>query len=122
VPDTHRYDAHSCRPRLNRDLGIDANDGRYSDEEIAKYYPRSSWVALKTKRGSVAMIHGNGIHKGPCWPHPGDANNRHRTAIKIDINGHKASAHRTGRDNHMSRQQFEDLSELQKLFAYPIFE
>lgn len=121
VPGTHRYDAYSCRPRLNRDLGIDANDGRYSDEEIAKYYPPSSWVALKTRRGSVAMVHGNGIHKGPCWPHPGDSNNRHRTAIKIDINGHKPNAHRTGQDNRMSKQQFENLSELQKMFAYPIF-
>lgn len=122
VPGTHRYDAHSCRPRLNRDLGIDANDGRYSDEEIAKYYPASSWVELKTTRGSVAMIHGNGIHKGPCWPHPGDPKNIARTAIKIDINGHKPSAHRTGHDNRMTRQQFESLSELQKMFAYPILD
>jgi hypothetical protein len=122
VPGTHRYDAYSCRPRLNRDLGIDANDGRYSDEEIAKYYPPSSWVALKTRRGSVAMVHGNGIHKGPCWPRPGEAGNQARTAIKIDINGHKPKAHRTGRDNHMTRQQFESFSPLQKMFAYPIFD
>ena len=121
VPDSHRYDAHSCRPRLNRDLGIDANDGRYSDEEIAKYYPRNSWAELRTKRGSVAMVHGNGIHKGPCWPNPGAASNIARTAIKIDINGHKPKAHRTGHDNRMTRQQFDALSELQKMFAYPIF-
>jgi hypothetical protein len=121
VPDSHRYDAHSCRPRLNRDLGIDANDGRYSDEEIARYYPRNSWAELRTGRGSVAMVHGNGIHKGPCWPNPGDPRNIARTAIKIDINGHKPKAHRTGHDNRMTKQQFEGFSELQKMFAYPIF-
>jgi len=120
IPGSHRYDAYSCRPRLNRDLGIDANDGRYSDEEIARYYPREKWAALRTKRGSVAMVHGNGIHKGPCWPRPGDPNNIARTAIKIDINGHKAKAHRTGHDNRMTKEQFENLSELQKMFAYPV--
>jgi ectoine hydroxylase-related dioxygenase (phytanoyl-CoA dioxygenase family) len=120
IPGSHRYDAYSCRPRLNRDLGIDANDGRYSDEEIARFYPRESWAALKTKRGSVAMVHGNGIHKGPCWPHPGDSNNIARTAIKIDINGHKSKAHRTGHDNRMTKAQFEGLSEIQKMLAYPI--
>ena len=29
------------------------------------------WAILRTRRGSVAAIHGNGIHKGPAWPEPG---------------------------------------------------
>lgn len=118
VPRTNHYDPHSCRPRLNRDLGIAANDGRYSDEEIARYYPPDTWARLKTRRGSVAIIHGNGIHKGPCWPDPGRKTNRDRTAIKIDINGYKMRSRIGPKNNEMTADQFSSLNDLQKLFAH----
>lgn len=118
VPRTNRYDPDSCRPRLNRDLGIAANDGRYSDEEIGRYYPPETWARLRTKRGGVAIIHGNGIHKGPCWPDPGRKTNHDRTAIKIDINGYKMRSRIGPKNNVMTTEQFISLNDVQKLFAH----
>jgi hypothetical protein len=118
VPGSNHYDVRSCRPRLSRDLGIDANDGRLSDEEVERAYPRSGWAVLRTVRGSIAAIHGNGIHKGPAWARPGDPSNRPRTAIKLDLHGHKAGIVRDGKENRMWRSDFETLSELQRLFAH----
>ncbi len=118
VPGSNHHDVRSCRPRLSRDLGIAANDGRFSDEEIERVYPRASWAVLRTGRGSVAMIHGNGIHKGPAWPHAGSATNQARTAIKLDLHGHKSGVARNFNENAMRREDFEKLSDLQKLFAH----
>ena len=89
VPGTDRYDVRSCRPRLARDLGVSGYDGRISDEEIEKHYPRDSWSVLRVRRGSVAIIHGNGFHKGPSWPRHGGATNKPRTAVRIDFHGYK---------------------------------
>ena len=47
VPGTNRYDVKSCRPRLSRDLGLNDSDGRISDQEMEKYYPRNTWIRLK---------------------------------------------------------------------------
>jgi len=121
VPGSNHYDVRSCRPRLSRDLGIDGNDGRLSDEEVKRVYPRSGWAVLRTARGSIAAIHGNGIHKGPAWARPGDPSNKPRTAIKLDLHGHKVGVVRDGRENRMRRPDFERLSELQRLFAHPTF-
>jgi Phytanoyl-CoA dioxygenase (PhyH) len=118
VPGSNHYDARSCRPRLSRDLGIDANDGRLSDEEVERAYPRTGWAVLRTSRGSIAAIHGNGIHKGPAWARPGDPANKPRTAIKLDLHGHKVGVVRDGKENRMWRSDFERLNELQRLFAH----
>lgn len=118
VPGSNRYDVRSCRPRLSRDLGIDANDGRLSDEEVARAYPRNSWVALHTGRGSIAAIHGNGIHKGPAWARPGDPANRPRTAIRLDLHGHKSGVVRDRHENRILRSDVARMSELQHLFAH----
>jgi Phytanoyl-CoA dioxygenase (PhyH) len=118
VPGSNRYDMRSCRPRLSRDLGIDANDGRLSDEEVERIYPRHSWVALHTERGSIAAIHGNGIHKGPAWARPGDSNNSARTAIRLDLHGHKSGVVRDRQENRIRRVDFERMSDLQRLFAH----
>ena len=118
VPGSNRYDARSCRPRLSRDLGIDANDGRLSDEEVERAYPRDTWVAFRTARGSIAAIHGNGIHKGPAWGQPGDPNNRARTAIRLDLHGHKSGVVRDRKENRIWRSDFRRMSPLQRLFAH----
>jgi hypothetical protein len=118
VPGSNHYDVRSCRPRLSRDLGLPGNDGRLSDEEVERIYPRDSWAVLRTSRGSIAAIHGNGIHKGPAWARPGDPNNKPRTAIKLDLHGYKAGALRDGKENRIRRQDFERMSELQRLFAH----
>ena len=89
VPGTNHYDVKSCRPRLSRDLGIDAYDGRISDAEIEKYYPKESWTAVHVERSSIAIVHGNGFHKGPSWASYGDPRNRVRTAIRLDFHGHR---------------------------------
>lgn len=118
IPGSHRYDARSCRPRLSRDLGLDANDGRLSDEEVARVYPRSSWATLRTVRGSVAWIYGNGIHKGPVWLHPGDPSNLPRTAIKIDIHGYKSGVVRNLHENRIAESALARMTPLQLLFAH----
>ncbi len=118
VPGSNHYDVRSCRPRLSRDLGISANDGRLSDEEVERIYPRNTWATLRTKRGSVAMIHGNGIHKGPAWGSPGSPLNLPRTAIKLDLHGYKAGVLRTFRENRIRKEDYRSMTELQRLFAH----
>ena len=118
IPGSNHYDTRSCRPRLSRDLGIPANDGRLSDEEVERVYPRDSWAVLKTGRGSIAAIQGNGIHKGPAWARPGDPANKPRTAIKLDLHGHKRGAPRDSKENCIRRPDFDRMSELQRLFAH----
>jgi hypothetical protein len=118
VPGTNAYDVRSCRPRLSRDLGIDANDGRLSDEEVLKHYPPEVWKDIKVKRGSVAIIHGNGIHKGPVWSNPGDPSNRARTAIKLDVHGPKRGVNRESKRNRLRKEDFDQMTPLQKLFAF----
>jgi hypothetical protein len=117
IPGTNRYDVRSCRPRLSRDLGIDADDGRISDKEIEKYYTRQTWRAVKVKRGSVAIIHGNGFHKGPAWPKYGDPRNQPRTAVRSDYHGHKIGMKMRWKGNKIGRNDFARLSPLQKLFV-----
>lgn len=117
VPGTNRYDVRSCRPRLSRDLGFAGNDGRLSDEEVERIYPRNTWATLRTKRGSIAAIHGNGIHKGPAWP-KGASGNKPRTAIKLDLHGCKAGIVRSEAENRICRTDFERLTKLQKLFVH----
>ena len=118
VPGSNRYDVRSCRPRLSRDLGLAANSGRFSDEEVERIYPRSEWATLRTVRGSVAVIHGNGIHKGPSWTQPGDPLNQPRTAIKLDLHGWKAGVVRDGKENLIRRTDMRRLSELQRVFVH----
>lgn len=118
LPGTNRYDVRSCRPRLNRDLGIVANDGRLSDSEVERHYPQTEWRRLKVKRGSVVLIHGNGIHKGPVWPRLGDSSNQPRTAIRIDVHGPKVGSDYSAKKNRLRTEDFDRLSTLQKLFAH----
>ena len=118
VPGSNHYDVRSCRPRLSRDLGIAGNDGRLSDAEVERAYARSSWAVLRTVRGSIAAIHGNGIHKGPAWPRAGDPANRPRTAIKLDLHGHKKGVVRYAKENRLRASDSLRMSELQRLFAH----
>jgi ectoine hydroxylase-related dioxygenase (phytanoyl-CoA dioxygenase family) len=117
VPGSNHYDVRSCRPRLSRDLGLAGNDGRLSDEEVERVYPRNTWATLRTKRGSIAAIHGNGIHKGPAWTRS-ISENKPRTAIKLDLHGCKAGVVRDAKENRLRRDDFERMSELQRLFAH----
>jgi hypothetical protein len=119
VPGTNRYDVKSCRPRLSRDLGIDADDGRISDNEVEKYYPKDTWRAVRVKRGSVAIIHGNGFHKGPAWPIYGDPRNTARTALRLDFHGHRTSTKMRRKESKIRREDHARLSKLQKLFTEP---
>lgn len=118
IPGSNHYDVRSCRPRLSRDLGLPGNDGRLSDEEVERVYPRNTWAILKTPRGSIAAIHGNGIHKGPAWTRPGDIANQPRTAIKLDLHGFKRGVRRDFRENVIRVSDFERLTGLQRLFAH----
>jgi hypothetical protein len=117
VPGTNRYDVKSCRPRLSRDLGVNGHDGRVSDSEIEQYYPKASWKTVRAKRGSVAIIHGNGFHKGPAWLKYGDPENQVRTALRLDFHGHRMGANMRRKGNKIRREDYARLSKLQKLFT-----
>jgi SAM-dependent methyltransferase len=118
IPGSNHHDVRSCRPRLSRDLGLPGNDGRLCDEEVERVYPRDSWAVLNTSRGSIAAIHGNGIHKGPAWTDPCDPENQPRTAIKLDLHGYKKGVRRDFRENLIRAADFEQMTELQRLFAH----
>jgi len=118
VPGTNRYDVRSCRPRLNRDLGIYDNDGRISDSEVEKYYPRESWATVRAMQGSAAIIHGNGLHKGPAWRVYGSSDNKPRTALRFDITGYKLIGRSPKvQPRKIRKQDYGRLTRLQKLFT-----
>lgn len=117
VPRSNRYNVKSCRPRLSRDLGIDADDGRISDGEIENHYPKDSWCAVRVKRGSVAIIHGNGFHKGPAWPRCDDPRNAPRTAIRLDFHGHRLRTDMRRKQCKIGSKDYARLSHLQRLFV-----
>jgi hypothetical protein len=117
VPGTNRYDVKSCRPRLSRDLGLNDSDGRISDREMAKYFPERTWVRLRVQRGSVAIIHANGFHKGPSWLNYDDARNNPRTVLRFDLAGLKVGGVYTGQERKIHSQDYLALSPLQRIFA-----
>ena len=118
VPGSNHYDTRSCRPRLSRDLGVGGFDGRISDAEVEKYYPRGSWSVLRVPRGTLAIIHGNGLHKGPAWPAYGHARNRPRTAVRLDFQGYKLSkANNSWKGARIRASDFRRLTPLQRFFT-----
>ena len=117
IPATNRYDVKSCRPRPNRDLGSDENDGRISDQEMEKYYPKTSWLPIKVRRGSVAIIHANGFHKGPSWANYGDPKNKPRTALRFDLLGYKMGPRPLAQETKIASQEYQRLTAFQRLFA-----
>jgi hypothetical protein len=117
IPFSNRYDTKSCRPRGTRDMGIDANDGRMSDNEVEKYYPPDKWQLVKVPRGSLVIFHGNGIHKGPVWTRYGDPSNLPRTAIALNFAGFRMGSGLSPKGPAIGKENYDRLTELQKLFA-----
>jgi hypothetical protein len=62
-------------------------------------------------------MHGNGFHKGPSWLHQSDPQNRPRTALRFDFAGRKFHGRYIGQEKKIRIQDYNRLSELQKLFA-----
>jgi hypothetical protein len=117
VPGTNRYDVRTCRPRLSRDLGLDDVDGRISDQEMDKYYPKETWARLRVRRGSVAIVHANGFHKGPSWLNYADPRNQPRTALRFDLAGPKLSQVNRVHEHKLHIADYTLLNSLQRLFA-----
>jgi hypothetical protein len=63
----------------------------------------------------VGILYGNGIHKGPWWPHVGEAQNQPRTACRIDVQGYKRQHEKFRKTGRMYRADFERLNTLQRL-------
>jgi ectoine hydroxylase-related dioxygenase (phytanoyl-CoA dioxygenase family) len=118
VPGSDKNDTRSCRPRLARDLQLEGFDGRIPDSEVERVYPRSEWKSVFARRGSVAIIHGNGLHRGPGWCVDGSVENRERTAIRININGLKIFRRRYA-GNWLDRTTERSLTPLQRLVLGP---
>jgi hypothetical protein len=82
--------------------------------------PRQKWVVLRGERGSiVALPHSNG--RGAIWTYPADINNKPRTSIMIDIRACQHQDPVAEAQNCMRKWNFERLTDLQKMFAYPAF-
>lgn len=126
VPGSHQYDVKSCRPRLNRDQGIDANDGLYSDDEVRKYYDEDEWAVVSAKSGSVVLFYGSGLHKGPVWANYSNPNNQPRTALYMDAQSFSVGRGVRNFDKRLKigERDFDRLSSMQRLFldAYEIVE
>lgn len=116
VPGSHRHDAQSCRPRVSRDLGIDAHDGRISDDEVRRFYPESGWARLDVKAGGLAFVYGNGLHKGPDWKTYGDPKNRARTAMRIDVQSYGKGVRKFKKEQKIRKEDYDRMSPTQKLF------
>jgi hypothetical protein len=89
-----------------------------SASQMEKYYPKDTWRAVRVKRGSIAIIHGNSFHKGPAWPRYGDPNNKARTAIRLDFHGHRLSCNMQWKGNKIKQDDYVRLSKLQTKALY----
>ncbi len=76
VPGTHHHSVTAWKPQTGR-------DGRYSDEEIERFFPKETWVRFLGRRGSVLIADTNGIHKGPWWTDPENPRGRHRDLLQF---------------------------------------
>jgi hypothetical protein len=65
----------------------------------------------------VAIIHGNGYHKGPAWSTYGDPRNKARTALRLDFHGHRMGINMRQKGNKIKKEDHIRFSRLQKLFA-----
>jgi hypothetical protein len=119
VPGSNLYG--SCRPRLLSAFGLPADPRQLTDKEVERIYPRDTWATLSGERGSITVIHKRGLNKGPAWTVPGDVNNKPRTAIRIDITGHRPGVRYDWRGNLMRKWNFERMSKFQQVFARPAF-
>ncbi|MEH6591115.1 MAG: phytanoyl-CoA dioxygenase family protein [Halioglobus sp.] len=123
VPGTHNYDRKSCKPRLGIDMGdLAYDDNGISDAEVEKHYPQQDWRKFPCRRGSIAIIKGNGLHKGPVWPNVGDPNNLARTAIRLNFLGPKIFKGRVDRERkhlggNVRAENFARFSPVQKMLA-----
>jgi Phytanoyl-CoA dioxygenase (PhyH) len=121
IPGSNHFGMRSRRPRLWRELVLAGSNGRLSEQEVERIYPRRTWLTLWSERGSIMAIHRNGIHKEPSWPSVSCPDNKPRTAIRIDTRGYKLGLGSDVRENRMRKYNFDHMSELQRLFAHPVF-
>ena len=119
VPGSNHYDVRSCRPRLSRDLGIAANDGRLSDEEVER--------SLSAQRVGDAA-HRTRQHRRDSWQRhpqrPGvGAPRRSRITSRAPRSSSTCTATKsvscaTRKKIASARSDFERMTELQRLFAH----
>ena len=82
--------------------------------------PRQKWVVLRAERGSIIAVPQSGGHSA-IWTYPADIHNRPRTSIMIDIRAFQREDTATKAQNRMLKWNFDRLTDLQKMFAYPAF-
>jgi hypothetical protein len=116
VPGSNLYGASG--PRLLNAFGLPRDPRRLEDREVECVYPRETWVTLGGERGSVTAIHRRGLNKGPAWTFSEGANNKPRTAIRIESTGYKRGLRYEWRGNAMRKWNFERMTKFQQLFAH----
>jgi hypothetical protein len=79
---------------------------------------RSKWVVLRGDRGTIVAVSGGG-DRGSVWTYPGDVNNKPRTSLRIQISGYKAGDLPAAPQNRILKWNFDRMTELQQMFAYP---
>jgi hypothetical protein len=82
---------------------------------------RNKWTLLRPERGSVVAIFGKAEHRGSLWTYPADVDNKPRTSIRISVSGYLPGDLPEQNQNRMLKWNFERMTGLQQMLAYPSF-
>jgi hypothetical protein len=82
--------------------------------------PRKKWVVLRGERGSIIALPHDSDHSA-IWTYPADIHNKPRTSIMIDLCAFQHGDTTPAAQNCMLKWNFDRLTDLQKMFAYPTF-
>jgi hypothetical protein len=115
IPEAHQIHTRpSVPPEEVQDGHVGGEHGNSRKTE------RGKWVVLRGKRGSITAIAHRSSHAS-LWTYPADTSNNPRTSIIIIISGYKPGEIALQPQNRMLRWNFDRMTELQQMFAYPRF-
>ena len=100
---------HELDPRGYAEL-VKHTEKIVADRVLAEPQLLGNLPVRKPLGGSITVIHKRGLNKGPAWTVPGDINNKPRTAIRIDITGHRPGTRCDWRGNLIRKWNFERMS------------
>lgn len=115
IPEAHQI---YTRPSAPAERAQDNDAGR--EQRASRETERGKWVVLRGKRGSITAIPHRGTHAS-VWTYPADTSNKPRTSIVIRISGYKRGEVALAPQNRMLKWNFDRMTELQRMFAYPGF-
>lgn len=94
------------------------SDGAHATDADAT--PRDKWVTLRGERGSISAIPRRSVQSS-LWTYSADVKSNPRTSIVINVAGYKSGEPPLSGQNPMLRWNFDRMTALQQMFAYPAF-